>query len=43
VSLLDIVLWVVGVAVVLPLAASFLMTWLLGNTDNEGLYDEEDS
>jgi hypothetical protein len=42
VSLLEIVLWVVGVAVILPLTASLLMNTILKNTDNEGLYDDED-
>lgn len=42
-SLFEIVLWVVGVAVILPLTASLLMNTILENTDNEGLYDEEDA
>jgi hypothetical protein len=42
VSLFEIVLWVVGVAVILPLTASLLMNTILKNTDNEGLYDDED-
>lgn len=40
-SLLEIVLWVVGVAVVLPLTASFIMFFILEIANNEGLYDEE--
>jgi len=43
VSLLEIVLWVVVVAVILPLGTSLLMNTVLKNTDNEGLYDEEDA
>lgn len=42
-SLLEIVFWVVVVAVILPLTASLLMNTILKNTDNEGLYDEEDA
>lgn len=42
-SLLEIVLWVVGVAVILPLGASLLLNTLLKNIDSEGIYDEEDA
>jgi hypothetical protein len=42
VSLLEIVLWVVGVAVILPLLASVLMAFILETANNEGLYDDED-
>lgn len=41
-SLLEIVLWVVGVAVILPLLASVLMAFILETANNEGLYDDED-
>jgi hypothetical protein len=38
-----IVLTVVGVAVVLPLVASFLMAVVLESANHEGIYDELDS
>ena len=38
-----IVLTVVGVAVILPLVASFLMAVVLESANHEGIYDELDS
>jgi cell division protein FtsX len=38
-----IVLTVVGVAIVLPLVASFLMAVVLESANHEGIYDELDS
>ena len=38
-----IVITVVGVAVVLPLVASFLMAVVLESANHEGIYDELDS
>ena len=38
-----IVLAVVGVAVILPLVASFLMAVVLESANHEGIYDELDS
>jgi hypothetical protein len=38
-----IVLTIVGVAVILPLVASFLMAVILESANNEGIYDELDS
>ena len=34
---------IVGLVIVLPLVASFLMNIILMNTDSEGIYDELDS
>ena len=42
-SLFAIVASVFGLVVLLPLGASLVMNTILKNTDNEGLYDEEDS
>jgi hypothetical protein len=38
-----IVLSIVGVAIVLPLVASFLMAVVLESANHEGIYDELDS
>jgi len=38
-----IILTVVGVAIVLPLVASFLMAVVLESANHEGIYDELDS
>jgi hypothetical protein len=38
-----IVLTIIGVAVVLPLVASFLMAVVLESANHEGIYDELDS
>jgi hypothetical protein len=38
-----IVLTIVGVVIVLPLVASFLMLFILESANNEGLYDDEDA
>ena len=38
-----IVLIIVGVAIVLPLVASFLMAVVLESANHEGIYDELDS
>jgi hypothetical protein len=38
-----ILLTIVGVAVVLPLVASFLMAVVLESANHEGIYDELDS
>jgi hypothetical protein len=38
-----IVLTIVGVAIVLPLVASFLMAVVLESANHEGIYDELDS
>jgi len=38
-----IILAVVGVAIVLPLVASFLMAVVLESANHEGIYDELDS
>lgn len=37
------ILAVIGVALLLPLAASFLMLFILESANNEGLYDDEDA
>lgn len=42
-SLFEIILSVIALVVLLPLGASLLMAVILDNTDNEGIYDEEDS
>lgn len=42
-SLFTIIASIFGLAIVLPLAASLLMNTILKNTDDEGIYDEEDS
>ena len=42
-SLLMTILAVIGVAIVLPLMASFLMLFILESANNEGLYDDEDA
>ena len=42
-SLFTLILSVFGLAIVLPLAASLLMNTILKNTDDEGIYDEEDA
>ena len=42
-SLFEIILSVIALVVLLPLGASLLMAVILDNTDNERLYDEEDS
>jgi len=38
-----IILTVIGVAIVLPLVASFLMAVVLESANHEGIYDELDS
>jgi hypothetical protein len=38
-----IILAIVGVAIVLPLVASFLMAVVLESANHEGIYDELDS
>jgi len=43
VSLFEIILSVIALVVLLPLGASLLMAVIFDNTDNEGIYDEEDS
>jgi len=43
VSLFAIFATIIGVVVVLPLVASFLMKTILKDTDHEGIYDELDS
>jgi len=38
-----IILTVIGVAIILPLVASFLMAVVLESANHEGIYDELDS
>lgn len=42
-SLFEIIVSLFALVILLPLGASLLMNVILKNTDNEGLYDEEDA